>query len=108
MHNFWINVRRYKALILALVPFLVVGVLLLLMETAEDFRGVGYLLILIVSMPVLAALGVIAACASFNKNDPERRWIRTTKIISVASATVFVGLCVSGAFGAVTSIMGTN
>lgn len=108
MHNFWMNIRRYKALVLALLPFLIAGTLLLLMETTEGFRGIGYLLILIVSMPVLAALSVMAACASFNKSDPNRRWIRATKVISIASATVFVGFCVLGAYGAVTSIMGSS
>lgn len=58
------------------------------------------------SMPIAAAISVTSVFAAYSKKDPNRRFIRTAKIVSIASATVFVGVTLIGTYGAITSMMG--
>jgi hypothetical protein len=99
------NIRRYKALILAVLPFLLAGFLLYSVETANGFSGIGYLVVLIVSFPFLAGASVLSVIFAFNSKDPKRKLIRTTKFLSVISLIVFVGICTIGAIGSITSMM---
>lgn len=106
MHNLWMNMVRYKALVLALTPFLVAGSLWLLMNNDESWGKIGYLLLLIASMPILAAMSVASVVAAFSKKDPERRWKETAKFLSIISVLVFGTLTVFGLIGVITSMMG--
>lgn len=105
MRNLIMNVRRYKALICAVLPFLFVGFLLYFIEVAEGFEGIGYLMILIASFPVLAGVSILSAIFAFNGKDPKRKFIRTTKVLSVLSMLVFVGVCAVGIIGIITSMI---
>lgn len=103
--HFILNIRRYKALILAVLPFLIASLLLYSVETANGFSGIGYLIVLIVSFPFLAGASGLSVIFAFNNKDPKRKLIRTTKCLSVISMIVFVGIFTIGTIGAITSMM---
>jgi hypothetical protein len=105
MHNLWMNARRYKALLLAVLPFLIAGWLFLLVQTAESWDSIAYLMILIAGFPVLVTMSVLSVVFAFNKKDPNRKYIRTTKVASIISVTAFAGVLVIGMYGAITSIL---
>ena len=106
MRNLWMNMRRYKALILAALPFLIAGVALIAINTAEGWDRIGYLVYFLFSFPFLVAMSVLSVIFAYSVKDPKRRFIRTAKIASIASATVFVGVAVIGFYGAITSVLG--
>lgn len=105
MHNLWMNTRRYKALVLAILPFLIAGMLLLLMQTATGWDSIGYLVLLIVGFPILVTMSVLSVVYAFNKKDTNRKYVKTAKVASVISVAVFAGALVIGMYGAVTSIL---
>jgi hypothetical protein len=99
------NTRRYKALLLAVLPFLLAGWLFLLVQTAAGWDSIGYLILLIVGFPVLVTMSILSVVFAFSKKDPDRKYIRTAKVASIISVTVFAGVLVIGMYGAVTSIL---
>lgn len=105
MHNLWMNTRRYKALLLAVLPFLLAGWLFLLVQTAEGWDSIGYLILLIVGFPVLVTMSILSVVFAFNKKDPDRKYIRTTKVASIISVTVFAGVLAIAMYGAATSML---
>lgn len=105
MHNLWMNTRRYKALVLAVLPFLIAGVFLLLMQTASGWDTIAYLIYFLFSFPLLVTMSILSVVFAFNKKDPQRKYIRTAKIASIVSLIVFGGVCLIGMYGAITSIL---
>ena len=107
MRNFLMNIRRYKALILAVLPFLIAGTLLLLMNTAssEGWDKLGYLLLLLYSFPILVTMSALSAVFAFNGRDLGRKYVRTTKVMSLVSLLVFGGVMLLGVYGALQSIL---
>lgn len=101
MRNF---IVRFRALILAVLPFLIEGALWLRVENAKGFDGVGYLLIAIAIAPILAGMSIMSVIFAFQK-EPDDRLRKTTKVVSIASATICVSAVLIGLFGAATSIM---
>jgi hypothetical protein len=84
------NAFRYRALIFAILPFLIVGFLLLMNEALDSG---GYLLVFAVSIPLLTAMSLLSAILAFSDKDPERKLIRTTKVLSIISMAVFGAIC---------------
>jgi hypothetical protein len=101
MRNF---IVRFRALIIAVLPFIIAGIFWFLIETARGFEGVGYLLLAIAVAPILAGMSVMSVVFAFQK-EPDNRLRKTTKVVSIASATVCVGVVLIGLFGLVTSTM---
>ena len=95
---------RYRALILAGVPFVIGGSLWFLYENAGGWDKLGFLIVLIVSMPVLAATAAFSVMFAFRKNDDLRKLKRTSKVASIFSLTVFGGLVLIGAAGVIQSL----
>jgi len=95
---------RYRAVILAVVPFIVAGSLWYLSRNAAGWDGVGFLLLFIVSIPVLTAVAAFSVWLAFRKGDSVRKLDRTSQIASVLSLTVFGGLVVIGAAGVIQSV----
>lgn len=81
---------RYGALLLAVLPFLIAGVLLIMQEA---LNSVGYLLGFAFSLPVLTAMSILSAYLAFSDKDPERKLTRTTKVLSLLSMAVFGVVC---------------
>jgi hypothetical protein len=102
------RLRRYKALVFATLPFLITAWLLVLMATSsgEGWNKLGYLLLLIYSIPVSAIMSISSMVFAFSKNDPNRRLQRTAKILSIVSAVVFTGAGGIFLFGAVSILAG--
>lgn len=97
MRNLIMNIGRYKALILAVVPCFIVGFCLHSLDVAEGFSGIGYLIILLAILPLLVVSSILSVIFAFNGKDPNRKLIRTTKVISILSMIGFVGVSVIGA-----------
>ncbi len=95
---------RYRALILAVLPFLIGVSLWFLSENAGGWDGLGFLLVLILSMPVLAMMAAFSVRFAFRKDDDLRRLGRTSKVASIFSLTVFGSLVLTGIAGAVESL----
>ena len=101
------RIRRYKALILAVLPFLIAGMILLLMNTADAERWdkLSYLLLLLYSFPILVTMSILSAIFAFNGKDLGRKYVRTTKVLSLVSLTVFGGVMLLGVYGALQSML---
>ena len=99
MHNFWMLMRRYKALVFATLPFLISGVLWLLYEAEEGYGKIWIILLLIASMPIQAAMSVASVFYAFSKKDPDRRYREAAEVLSIISTIVFGGLVLSGIIG---------
>jgi 1,4-dihydroxy-2-naphthoate octaprenyltransferase len=95
---------RYRALILAAMPFVVGCSLWFLSENAGGWDKLGFLIVLILSMPFLAVMAAFSVVFAFRQDDALRRLNRTSKIASVFSLTVFGGLALMGAAGVVQSL----
>lgn len=89
------NAYQYRALVLAVLPFLITGVLLLLQETLS---GVGYLIALILAIPVLAAMSGLSLFLAFSDKDRTLKLIGTTKVLSLISMAVFGAVCVAALY----------
>lgn len=79
---------RVASLVLSSVPYAVLGVLLLLMFQADGWDGVGYLLVVLASIPVLLILSVISVVLAFKKAQ-NLRFDGVSKVLSVISAALF-------------------
>lgn len=101
MRNF---IVRFRALIFALLPFIIEGIMWFRVENAEGFDGLGDFLIALAIAPILACMSVFSVVCAFQK-EPDNRLRRTTQVVSIASATICVGVVLIGLFGAVTSIL---
>lgn len=95
---------RYRALILALVPIVLAGSLWFLSENAGGWDELGFLLLLILSMPALAGMAAFSVMFAFRKDDELRKLERTSKVASIFSLTVFGGLVLIGTTGIVQSL----
>jgi uncharacterized membrane protein SpoIIM required for sporulation len=95
---------RYRALILAVLPFVVGVSLWFLSENAGGWDGLGYFLALILSMPVLAMMAAFSVRFAFRKDDDLRRLKRTSKVASIFSLSVFGSLVLIGIAGVVESL----
>lgn len=79
---------RVASVVLSSVPYAVLGVLLLLMFQADGWDGVGYLLVVLASIPVLLILSVISVVLAFKKTQ-NLRFDGVSKVLSVISAALF-------------------
>ncbi|MBT2537473.1 hypothetical protein [Arthrobacter sp. ISL-69] len=95
---------RYRALILAAVPFVLAGSLWLLFENAGGWDKLGFLFMLIVAMPLLAGMAAFSVMFAFRKDDDLRKLDRTSKVSSIFSLTVFGSLVLFGAIGIIQSL----
>lgn len=95
---------RYRALILAVVPFVIGGSLWFLSENAGGWDKLGFFIVLILSMPVLAGMAAFSVMFAFRNGDDLRKLDRTSKVASIFSLTVFGGLVLIGAAGAIQSL----
>ena len=96
------NAYRYRALLLAVLSLLIAGVLWL---GQESLSGGSYLLVLMVSIPVLTAMSLMSVFPAFNDEDPNRKFIRTTKVLSLISIAVFGAACVMALYWMTTSLL---
>ena len=95
---------RYRALILAVAPFVIAGSLWFLSENAGGWDQLGFFLLLILSMPVLAGMAAFSVMFAFRKDDAIRKLERTSKVASIMSLTVFGGLVLIGTAGIIQSL----
>jgi 1,4-dihydroxy-2-naphthoate octaprenyltransferase len=95
---------RYRALILAVVPFAIGGSLWFLSENAGGWDELRFFLLLILSMPVLAGMAAFSVMFAFRKDDDLRKLERTSKVASLFSLAVFGGLVLIGAAGIIQSV----
>ncbi|MDN4610883.1 hypothetical protein [Arthrobacter burdickii] len=95
---------RYRAFILAVLPFVVGISLWFLSENAGGWDGLGFFLALIFSMPVLAMMAASSVWFAFRKDDDLRRLGRTSKVASIFSLIVFGSLVLIGIAGVVESL----
>lgn len=95
---------RYRALILAVVPFVVGGSLWFLFENAGGWDKLGFLMVLILSMPLLAGMAAFSVMYAFRKGDNLRKLERTSKVASIFSLIVFGGLVLFGTAGVIQSL----
>lgn len=92
---------RYRALIFAVLPFLIAGFLLLMNEALNSGS---YLLVFAVSIPLLTAMSLLSAVLAFNDKDPERNLIKTTKVLSLISTAVFGAICLAALYTMMASL----
>lgn len=92
---------RYRALIFAVLPFLIAGFLLLMNEALNSG---GYLLVFAVSIPLLTAMSLLSAVLAFNDKDPERNLVKTTKVLSLISTAVFGAICLAALYTMMASL----
>ena len=95
---------RYRALILAVLPFIIGGSLWFLSENVGGWDQVGFLALLILSIPILAGVAAFSVMFAFRKDDHVRKLERTSKVASIFSLTVFGGLVLVGTAGVIESL----
>lgn len=95
---------RYRALILAVLPFVIGGSLWLLSVTAAGWDRLGFTIILILSMPLLAVMAAFSVMFAFRRNDELRRFEGTSKVASIVSLVAFGGLVLMAAAGMIQSL----
>lgn len=95
---------RYRALILAVLPFVLAGSLWLLSATAAGWDRLSFTIIFILSMPFLAVMAAFSVVYAFRKNDDLRRLEGTSKVASIVSLVVFGGLILVAAAGMIQSL----
>jgi ABC-type molybdate transport system permease subunit len=75
---------------LVALPLLIAGFLLLMQDALNEF---GYMIAFALSIPLLTAMSIIGTFLAFNDEDPERKFVRTTKVLSMLSMVVFGAVC---------------
>lgn len=95
------NAFRYRALILAVLPFLIAGFLLLMQDA---LNGIGYMIALALAIPMLTATSIMSAFLAFNDEDPERKLVKTTKVLSMTSMIVFGAVCLLAIYWMISSL----
>lgn len=94
----------YRALLLAVLPFVIGGSLWFLSTNAGGWDELVFLLLLIISIPALAGMAAASSVLAFRKGDGVRKLERTSKAASIFSLTVFGGLLLACAAGAIQSL----
>ncbi|WP_133159083.1 hypothetical protein [Arthrobacter glacialis] len=90
---------RCRALILAVVPFVIAGSLWFLSQKAGGWYEPGFFLILILSRPVLAGMAAFAVIFAFRREDGIRRLEGVSKVASLSALVVFGGVVLTGSAG---------
>jgi len=95
---------RYRALILAVLPFVIGGSLWYLSMNARGWGEVRFLIVLILSMPVLAGLSALSVMFAFRKENGLDKLKPMSKAASIFSLAVSGGLVLIGAAGVIQSL----
>lgn len=95
---------RYRALVLAVLPFIVGTFLWFLYENGGGWDKLRFFIVLVLSMPLLAGLAAFSVLIAFRKDDGLRKLKTTSKFASILSLTVFGGLVLIGTAAVIQSL----